>query len=66
MARHEPGKGSLKMWRIGVWMMDDGLARITCPNCEQEAVVNGTAWRDASTYKTRPCTYCFKTAKVPT
>jgi transcription elongation factor Elf1 len=37
---------------------------ITCPRCDHEGIVS-LAWKNSSEYGTRPCTYCFKTAKIP-
>ena len=39
---------------------------ITCPraDCRHEFIV-AKSWKNSSEYGTRPCPYCFKTAKIP-
>lgn len=37
---------------------------ITCPRCEGTADVDPVKWRE-NPFPTRPCTYCFKTSRLP-
>ena len=54
--------GSLPTWLVGVAPSRPGM-RIICPRCERVALVD-PSWPRGG-YATRPCTYCFKTAKIP-
>lgn len=65
-ARHEEAPpvqgGSLPTWLVGVAPSRPGM-RIVCPHCARVTLVDAQ-W-PVGGYATRPCTYCFKTAKVP-
>lgn len=54
--------GSLPTWVVA---REGYHLRITCPreDCQQTALV-AASWPRGG-YATRPCTYCFKTAKIP-
>lgn len=46
------------------WGSRTKALQLTCPRCEHESIVS-LAWRNSSEYGTRPCTYCFRTFKIP-
>lgn len=48
--------------------LEGGRLGIQCPdtNCKGKAVVNKRKWIGGNSYKTRSCTYCFKTFLIPT
>jgi hypothetical protein len=50
---------------FGLEKLDEGDALITCPRCGNSAVVHLATWLTGNQGGTRPCTYCFKTAKIP-
>lgn len=56
--------GSLPTWVVRKNVRPPGLV-IVCPrgDCGEKAIV-APDWGEGG-YATRPCTYCFKTAKVP-
>jgi hypothetical protein len=58
--------------RVGfpVWLYRGAISAptkivITCPRCDGEAEVDYERWATSSTFVTRPCTYCFKTNRIP-
>lgn len=61
--RGEPSTGSLRPWVVK--NLGAGKAGIECPRCGGKASVNKRKWLSASDYKTRSCTYCFKTSMIP-
>jgi hypothetical protein len=54
--------GSLPTWVVGISPPKPGLT-VCCPSCQGEAQVTA-AWPHGG-YATRPCTYCWRTAKIP-
>lgn len=54
--------GSLPTWAV---VAAGKMLAVTCPrkDCQQMALV-APSWPRGG-YSTRPCTYCFRTAKVP-
>lgn len=54
--------GSLPTWAV---VGAGGMLALTCPraDCKQMTLV-APSWARGG-YSTRPCTYCFRTAKVP-
>lgn len=55
----------MKTW--DVIRLEAGQAGIQCPyaSCRGKAVVNRKKWLSANSFKTRSCTYCFKTSLLP-
>jgi hypothetical protein len=59
-------KGNLKTWTITPGPQGwEGWVTLICQSCFNPAPVHHQNWLNESEYGTRPCTYCFKTAKIP-
>jgi uncharacterized Zn-finger protein len=64
LPQQRPQEMTLKRtWKVEV--LDEGDALITCGNCKNAAIVHLKTWLTFSEFKTRTCTYCYRTGKFP-
>lgn len=59
-----PGVAGMPEWQVEPNEFDPDVIVITCPSCEEQADVVRD-WLTCNDHKTRPCTYCFRCARVP-